>query len=66
MADTAKKLYIDVIVETDKLCSRVVVSDEHTNVVLIEVDGKVVRSSKCNEDNTGCNDDREFLNIDSI
>jgi len=40
LADTPKKLYIEVTVETDRSISRAVVEDFHDNVVLVEVDGK--------------------------
>jgi len=40
LADTPKKLYIEVSVETDRSISRAVVEDFHDNIVLIEVDGK--------------------------
>jgi len=42
LADTPKKLYIEVSVETDRSISRAVVEDFHDNLVLVEVDGKKV------------------------
>lgn len=46
-ADTPKRLYIEVIVQTDKQTSRVVISDNHSKITLIEVDGKAVYQGGC-------------------
>lgn len=39
VAETSKKLYIEVVVETAQSYAKVIVADEHTKVALIEVDG---------------------------
>ena len=44
LADSPKKLYIEVFVETEQSKSRVIIEDEHDNVVLIEVDGKKLKN----------------------
>jgi L-cysteine desulfidase len=50
VADTAKKLYVQVIVRTGKKYAKVVLADEHTGVVLIEVDGQIVWQKDAIED----------------
>ena len=42
LADTDKKLYIEVIFTSDKDRTRVIIEDDHTNITLIEVDDKVI------------------------
>jgi L-cysteine desulfidase len=66
-ADTPKRLYIEVILKTDQHTSRVVISDNHSNITLIEVDGKVVFQGGC--ENIGIQSDEEeliTLTIDEI
>ncbi|MFK9094630.1 serine dehydratase subunit alpha family protein [Bacillus salipaludis] len=66
-ADTPKRLYIEVIVETDQQMSKVVISDNHSNITLIEVDGKAVFLGGC--ENIGIQTDEEeleALTIDEI
>ncbi|WP_163103253.1 serine dehydratase subunit alpha family protein [Peribacillus alkalitolerans] len=66
-ADTPKRLYIEVILKTDQQTSRVVISDNHSNISLIEVDGKVVFQGGC--ENIGIQSDEEelvTLTIDEI
>lgn len=66
-AETPKRLYIEVIVETDKQSSKVVISDNHSNITLIEVDGKAVFLGGC--ENIGIQtdeDELEALTIDEI
>lgn len=58
-ADTTKRLYIEVIVRTDKQYSRAIISDNHTNITLIEVDGKAVYRGGC--ENIGIQTDEEEL-----
>ncbi|KGK83297.1 hypothetical protein DP73_19815 [Desulfosporosinus sp. HMP52] len=71
VAETAKKLYIEVIVNTPQSTAKVVVADEHTKVVFIEVDGKVLVDALENEsgsdgtEETGNSAD-SFMTIDSI
>ncbi|EKN67596.1 hypothetical protein BABA_12740 [Neobacillus bataviensis LMG 21833] len=66
-AVTSKRLYIEVILQTEKHTSRVVISDNHSNVSLIEVDGKEVYQGGC--ENIGIQTDEEeleALTIDEI
>lgn len=66
-ADTPKRLYIEVTLKTDQHTSRVVISDNHSNITLIEVDGKVVYQGGC--ENLGFQSDKEelvALTIDEI
>ncbi|MBS4190141.1 serine dehydratase subunit alpha family protein [Bacillus sp. FJAT-49705] len=66
-ADTPKRLYIEVIVQTDKQNAKVVISDNHSNITLIEVDGKPIFLGGC--ENIGiqsAEEDLEYLTIDEI
>ncbi|MEH7332498.1 L-serine ammonia-lyase, iron-sulfur-dependent, subunit alpha [Neobacillus drentensis] len=66
-ADTPKRLYIEVSVETDQQTSKVVISDNHSNITLIEVDEKAVFLGGC--ENIGIQTDEEeleALTIDEI
>ncbi|WNS76337.1 L-serine ammonia-lyase, iron-sulfur-dependent, subunit alpha [Bacillus sp. DTU_2020_1000418_1_SI_GHA_SEK_038] len=66
-ADSPKRLYIEVTVQTDKQTSKVVISDNHSNITLIEVDGKAVFLGGC--ENIGIQTDEEeleSLTIDEI
>jgi len=66
-ADTPKRLYIEVSLKTNQHTSRVVISDNHSNITLIEVDGQVVFTGGC--ENIGFQSDEEelqTLTIDEI
>ncbi|MEH6993684.1 L-serine ammonia-lyase, iron-sulfur-dependent, subunit alpha [Neobacillus drentensis] len=66
-ADTPKRLYIEVSLKTNQHTSRVVISDNHSNISLIEVDGQVVFTGGC--ENIGIQSDEEelvTLTIDEI
>lgn len=66
-ADTPKRLYIEVSLKTNQQTSRVVISDNHSNITLIEVDGQVVFTGGC--ENIGFQSDEEelvTLTIDEI
>ncbi|WP_286228671.1 serine dehydratase subunit alpha family protein [Neobacillus mesonae] len=66
-ADTPKRLYIEVIVETAERTAKVVISDNHSNISLIEVDGEAVFLGGC--ENIGIQTDEEeleTLTIDEI
>ncbi|MDN3016440.1 L-serine ammonia-lyase, iron-sulfur-dependent, subunit alpha [Paenibacillus sp. BSR1-1] len=66
-AETPKRLYIEVIVETDQQTAKVVISDNHSNITLIEVDGHTVFLGGC--ENIGIQTDEEqleALTIDEI
>ncbi|SDX82819.1 serine dehydratase subunit alpha family protein [Paenibacillus sp. CF384] len=67
LADTPRKLYIEVIVETADSYAKVVITDNHTNITLIEVDGKVVESGGCaNVSFKSSKEERSALSIDTI
>ncbi|MBY0122993.1 serine dehydratase subunit alpha family protein [Bacillus sp. S/N-304-OC-R1] len=66
-ADSPKRLYIEVTVQTDQHVSKVVISDNHSNITLIEVDGKPVFLGGC--ENIGIQteeEELEALTIDEI
>jgi L-cysteine desulfidase len=69
LADSSKKLYIEVFIQTEISNSRVVIEDKHNNVVLIEVDGKPLKNEQLNyniikeEYNTL---EHDYLSLDSI
>lgn len=72
LADTLKKLYIEVILKTPQSYAKVIVADEHTQVVFVEVDGKVLinslfaEESSANETCDQGNFEDSFITIDSI
>lgn len=66
-AATPKRLYIEVSLKTDQHTSKVVISENHSNISLIEVDGKVLYQGGC--ENIGFQSDEEelvTLTIDEI
>ncbi len=67
VAETDKKLYIEVIVRAGDDYAKVVLADEHTGVVLIEVDGKIIYQGD-SSDNMSAQSQREdtTLNLDMI
>lgn len=69
LAETSKKLYIEVVVETSQSYAKVIVADEHTKVVLIEVDGltliNTLAENKSNGSGSGRKED-SFITLDSI
>ena len=68
LSDTPKKLYIEVVIETDISYSKVIIEDHHDNVVLIEVDGHTIKTSqfKNSLNDTHDNEALDYLNLDSI
>lgn len=67
LADTPSKLYIEVMIEAQQRYAKVVITDNHTNITLIEVDGKVVDTGGCaNASFKSSSEDRKSLTIDSI
>lgn len=66
LADTPKKLYIEVLAKTEKSCARVVVEDTHTNISLIEIDGKVIKSNTLLKEINESEFDTEELDIEAI
>ena len=67
-ADTPKKLYIEVVIETDISYSKVIIEDHHDKVVLIEVDGHTIKTSQCKDtlNEKLDNEQLDYLNLDSI
>jgi len=67
VADTSKKLYIEVCIQTLESTAKVIVADEHTRVALVETDGRIVRTGE-REDSDGSAEEnaRTFLDIDTI
>ncbi|MBG9589005.1 serine dehydratase subunit alpha family protein [Cytobacillus firmus] len=66
-AETPKRLYIEVVLKTDMQTARVVISDNHSNITLIEVDGEVIYQGGC--ENIGIQSEEEeliALTIDEI
>lgn len=66
VAETDKKLYIEVTVKKDKDTCRAVIEDNHTNISLIEVNGQVIKASGSSTQENCEEDTEDFLNIDSI
>ena len=65
LAPSPKKLYIEVIIKTLESCSRVVIEDTHSNISLIEVDGKIIKSN-FSEEVVDKENNYAFLCIDTI
>jgi L-cysteine desulfidase len=66
-AETPKRLYIETVLKTDIQTSRVVISDNHSNITLIEVDGEVIYQGGC--ENIGIQSEEDeliALTIDEI
>ncbi|OIK17265.1 hypothetical protein BIV60_00140 [Bacillus sp. MUM 116] len=66
-AVTPKRLYIEVTLQTNQQTAKVVISDNHSNITLIEVDGKAVFLGGC--ENIGIQtveEELEELTIDEI
>jgi L-cysteine desulfidase len=66
VADSDKKLYIEVNIRTADSCAKAVVADEHTKVDLVEVDGRVVNRGEESGPQTDNAEELSFLSIDSI
>jgi len=49
LSDSAKKLYIEVFIETEISNSRVIIEDKQDNVVLIVVNGKPLKKRQFNK-----------------
>lgn len=66
-ADTPKRLYIEVIVQTESEQARVIISDNHTNISLIEVDGKAIFKGGCENSSVQSGEESlDKLTIDEI
>lgn len=66
VADTPKKLYIEVILTTDKDLVRTVIQDGHTNLTLVEVDGLVVFTKDDLVSQGGLDFSLDFMTLDGI
>ncbi|WNR44231.1 L-cysteine desulfidase family protein [Paenibacillus roseipurpureus] len=67
LADTPKKLYIEVLLESDHGYARVVITDNHTNITSVEVDGNIVESGGCaNASLKSSKEERDELTLDGI
>jgi L-cysteine desulfidase len=69
LADSVKKLYIEVFIETEMSNSRVIIEDKHNNVVLIEVDGKPLKNNQLDHNTIKdqCNTlEHDYLSLNSI
>lgn len=66
-ADTLKKLYIEVMIQTAQDTAKVIIADNHSNVTLIEVNGEAIFRGGC-ENNGVQSDDQELeaLSIKTI
>ena len=64
-SNSPKKLYIEVIIENKLSKSKVIIEDNHTNVVLVEVNGKTLKKDS-NDLKIENNKNLDFLNLDSI
>ncbi len=65
LAETSKKLYIEIIVKTFESTSRVIIEDMHTNITLIEVDGKIIKNIS-EGDEIEKEENYDFMSIDTI
>ena len=65
LSNSPKKLYIEVIIENKLSKSKVIIEDNHTNVVLIELNGKTLKKGS-NDLKIEKNKNFDFLNLDSI
>jgi L-cysteine desulfidase len=65
LTNSSKKLYIEVIIENELSKSRAVIEDTHTNVTLIESNGKVIKNKVSNQ-KTDADQNIDLLNLDSI
>lgn len=66
VANSSKKLYIEVVVKTSESTARVIIEDSHTNISLIEVDGNIIKSVGDNEAIQEKELDISDVNINSI
>ncbi|MBN8199783.1 serine dehydratase subunit alpha family protein [Bacillus sp. NTK034] len=58
-AETPKRLYIEAVLKTDMQTARVVISDNHSNITLIEVDGEIIYQGGC--ENLGIQSEEDEL-----
>lgn len=67
LADTPKKLYIEVELKTRKDTVRTLIEDEHANVTLVEVDGTpVFRKNEAGEEGASGVKSTDFMSLDGI
>ncbi len=65
LANSPKKLYIEVILKNKESKSRVIIEDNHTNVTLIESNCKIIKKD-LNRQKIEKSQNIDFLNLDSI
>ncbi|HZK53048.1 MAG TPA: hypothetical protein VFC84_02430 [Desulfosporosinus sp.] len=67
LAETSQKLYIEVVVETSESKAKVIIADEHTKVVFIEVDGLTLINTLTENKLSGIGREEDpFITLDSI
>ncbi len=67
VAESDKKLYIEVNIRTADSCAKAVVADEHTKIDLVEVDGQVINQAQDGGPQSAESaEELSFLSIDSI
>lgn len=66
LANTSKKLYIEVIAKSDESEAKVIIEDTHTNISLIKVDGQIIKEGTITIDDRETLSSNEGFNIDSI
>lgn len=66
LKETCKTLYIEVILTTEKDKVKVIIEDKHTNISLIEIDGKVIFTKNNNDKKEEEDNEFSWLTINSI
>ncbi len=67
VADSDKKLFIEIRIRTEQSSARVIIADEHTRVDVVEVDGEVINRAEGRTDEEQENEEEHsFLDIESI
>ena len=67
IANTDKKLYIEVVAESEHSYAKVIIADTHTNVVWIEADGRIIQNNEvsCSHENEP-ETNHDFMSLDAI
>lgn len=67
VADSDKKLFIEIRIRTEQSSARVIIADEHTRVDVVEVDGEVInRAEGRTDEEQESEEEHSFLDIESI
>lgn len=66
LANSPKKLYIEVIIHTEETCARVIIEDSHTNIAFVELNGKVIKDNRSGDSLSKEDEIESKLNIDNI